>query len=259
MADALNIALVQARIAWQEPEENRRHLQSLMAGINEENDVVVLPETFTTGFLGENPVESEDMHGATLAWMLQQANKLQSVITGSVAIFENGVFRNRLLWVQPDGFVQHYDKRHLFAKAGEAGRYAAGRLRCTWSWNGWRVCPQICYDLRFPVWSRNRDDYDVLLYVANWPAPRVDAWTTLLRARAMENQSYVIGVNRVGEDANGKIYPGASAVYDPLGRAVVEAGDTETVVYARIETGMLKSIREQYPFQAEADQFHLTS
>ncbi len=259
MPDTLNIALVQAQIAWQEPEENRQHLQSLMAGIDETIDLVVLPETFTTGFLGENPVESEDMQGPTLAWMQQQANKLQSVITGSAAIFDNEVFRNRLLWVHPDGMVEHYDKRHLFAKAGESDRYAAGETRCTWDWDGWRVCPQICYDLRFPAWCRNRQDYDLLLFVANWPAPRVDAWTTLLRARAMENQSYVIGVNRVGEDANGKIYPGCSAVYDPLGRAVVEAGDGETVVYAKIEFGMLKSIRKEYPFQVEADQFELTN
>jgi predicted amidohydrolase len=162
------------------------------------------------------------------------------------------------LWVQPGGQINYYDKRHLFARAGETERYQPGTERRTWDWNGWRVCPQICYDLRFPVWSRNRGDYDLLLYVANWPAPRVDAWSTLLKARAMENQSYVIGVNRVGEDGNNKIYPGASVVLDPLGRAVVEAGQGETVVYARIEANTLRTIREQFPFQAEADPFRFT-
>lgn len=258
MRDTLNIALVQAQIAWQDPEENRRHLQSLMAGVSDATDLVVLPETFTTGFLGENPSQSEDMQGPTVAWLQQQAAKLQSVITGSVAIFENGLFHNRLLWVQPGGQINYYDKRHLFARAGETERYQPGTERRTWDWNGWRVCPQICYDLRFPVWSRNRGDYDLLLYVANWPAPRVDAWSTLLKARAMENQSYVIGVNRVGEDGNNKIYPGASVVLDPLGRAVVEAGQGETVVYARIEANTLHTIREQFPFQAEADPFRFT-
>jgi len=258
MPDCLNIALVQAQIAWQEPEENRTHLQSLMAGIDSSVDLVVLPETFTTGFLGESPTVSEKMQGPTLDWMKMQAEKLQAVITGSSAIFEGGTFRNRLLWVQPGGLVEYYDKRHLFARAGESDRYAAGDLRRTWDWNGWRVCPQICYDLRFPVWSRNRNDYDILIYVANWPAPRLDAWTTLLKARAMENQSYVIGVNRVGEDGNGKIYPGASAIYDPLGRTVVDAGDGETVTYGQINAERLRSVREEYPFQVEADEFQMT-
>jgi len=257
--DSLNIAIVQAQIAWQEPEENRLHLQSLMAGIDHTVDLVVLPETFTTGFLGESPRIAEDMQGPTLAWMKAQAEKLQANITGSVAIFEDGVFRNRLLWVQPGGLVEYYDKRHLFAKAGETDRYEAGEQRCTWDWNGWRICPQICYDLRFPVWSRNRNDYDILVYVANWPAPRLDAWSTLLKARAMENQCYVIGVNRVGEDGNGKNYPGASVIHDPLGRPVVEAGDGETVAYGQIQAEKLYSIREEYPFQVEADQFELSS
>jgi predicted amidohydrolase len=257
MPDCLNIALVQAQIAWQDPEENRRHLQSLMAGIDVATDLVVLPETFTTGFLGESPSAAEDMQGPTLDWMQNQAEKLQAVITGSVAIYHRGQFRNRLLWAQPGGVVRYYDKRHLFAKAGESERYEPGHVRNTWEWNGWRICPQICYDLRFPVWCRNQQDYDLLLFVANWPAPRVDAWSTLLKARAMENQSYVIGVNRVGEDGNGKIYPGCSAVFDPLGRPVVEAGASETVSYARIDRETLDSIRVEYPFQVEADRFQL--
>jgi omega-amidase len=259
LPETLNIALVQAQIAWQEPSENRNHLQSLMAGINERVDLIVLPETFTTGFLGESPAISEEMHGPTLEWMQSQANVHQAVITGSTAIFRDEGFVNRLLWVDPDGAVEFYDKRHLFAMAGESDRYIAGTQRRVWRWNDWRVCPQICYDLRFPVWSRNRGDYDLLIYVANWPAPRLDAWSTLLKARAMENQCYVIGVNRVGKDGNGKTYPGASCIIDPLGRPVVEAGGEETIVYGEIDIEMLRSVRKKFPFQVEADPFKMSS
>lgn len=249
------MCLVQAKLAWRKPEENRAHLAELLDGQAGQADLFILPETFTTGFLGEEG-PGESMNGPTLAWMRLLASKLGAVVTGS-AVIEDGGRRNRLLWVEPEGAVQHYDKRHLFAHAGEDRRYVAGTERKVFEYRGWRVCPQICYDIRFPVWCRNRNDYDLLLVVANWPSPRAAAWRSLLKARAIENQAYVAAVNRVGEDGNGKAYPGISVVFDPLGEALTELAADEALGFASIDLAQLRDARERLPFQREADDFEL--
>ncbi|NND44917.1 MAG: amidohydrolase [Xanthomonadales bacterium] len=253
----LRLSLVQAQLAWRDPARNRAHLESLLVEDGAAADMVVLPETFTTGFLGDGD-EAEDMHGPTVAWMQSLAAKYQAAVTGSVAIEAEGR-RNRLLWAAPGEALQHYDKRHLFSYAGEDQRYVAGAERKVFPFRGWRICPQICYDIRFPVWCRNRNDYDLLLVVANWPAPRVAAWRSLLQARAIENQAYVVAVNRVGEDGNGKSYPGNSLVFDPLGETVLDMGGEEAVGCAELELDRVRRVREELPFHREADYFEIIS
>jgi omega-amidase len=254
---APHIALLQAQLKWREPETNRRHLQQMLEQVEGPVDIAILPETFTTGFLGDPGVPEEGMDGATVRWMQELAAGRQCVVTGSVVINTPGGRRNRLLWAEPGGQVHFYDKRHLFAFGGENERYVAGRERVVWAYRGWRVCPQICYDIRFPVWCRNRADYDLLLVVANWPKRRVDAWSALLRARAIENQCYVAAVNRVGEDGNGIRYPGQSVVHDPLGAELLRLDSAETAGVAELDLEALMEIRRKLPFQADADDFTL--
>lgn len=256
-AGPVRVGLVQARLRWRAPEANREHLQALLADHLPELDLAVLPETFSTGFLGDSESSAEGMDGATVAWMRSLASEYDCVLAGSAVIATPDGLRNRLLWASPGGEVGFYDKRHLFAYAGEDQRYTAGCERKVWAWHGWRVCPQVCYDIRFPVWCRNRSDYDLLVVVANWPAPRVDAWSTLLRARAIENQCFVVGVNRVGKDGHGKDYPGQSVVLDPLGQPLLELGDEERVGSCRLEPERLREVRERLPFLADADPFEL--
>jgi predicted amidohydrolase len=256
--DLLRIGLVQAELKWREPQANREHLQQLLGSVDAELDIAIFPETFTTGFLGELS-ELEDMQGATVSWMQQLASEHGCVITGSAVMGSPEGRRNRLLWVEPEGPVHYYDKRHLFGYAGEDKRYVAGRERVLFDYRGWRILPQICYDLRFPVWCRNRSDYDLMLIVANWPSPRVDAWSTLLKARAMENQCYVAAVNRVGEDGKGNRYPGQSVVHDGLGAACAQMDADEGCAVAEISLARLRELREQLPFLRDADRFNLCS
>jgi predicted amidohydrolase len=251
----LHALLVQASLKWQRPADNRAHLDELLAGQSGPTGLVVLPETFTTGFLGDEG-EAETMNGPTVAWMQAWAERLDAVITGSVVIGDGGRY-NRLLWVEPGGQVRHYDKRHLFAPGGEDRRYSAGTERRVFNYRGWRVCPQVCYDIRFPVWCRSRGDYDLLLVVANWPSARAGAWRSLLQARAIENQCYVVAVNRVGEDGHGKRYPGGSVVFDPMGEALLELGDSEGLGAQALGLERVAAVREQLPFQRDADDFEL--
>jgi len=221
-----------------------------------------LPETFTSGFSNDAIDQAETMTGATVDWLRTQAQILGAVICGSVQLRVDDHVFNRLLWVSPDGSVQHYDKRHLFRYANEHKRYAAGHKRLIVEYKGWRICPLVCYDLRFPVFSRNRFDgnqldYDVLLYVANWPNARAWAWKTLLRARAIENLSYVAGLNRVGEDGNGLHYSGDSAVIDFLGHPVSECTDAEVVVTTTLQAAELIAHRERFPAMLDGDDFKL--
>lgn len=254
---SLRCLLVQSGLFWADAAANRQKLATIARAHAGQCDLIVFPETFTSGFLGDSADSLENMQGETLAWMKTLASEIDSVLCGSVAIgVENGTV-NRFLWVQPDGVVQFYDKHHLFAFGGENKRYVAGHERKVFHYRGWRICPQVCYDLRFPAWCRNRDDYDVLLFVANWPEPRTPAWTALLRARAIENQCYVIGVNRSGSDPRGMQYAGASAVYDPLGEAVLDLGDEEGVGSVQIELKNVLTIRSELPFQDDADNFTL--
>ena len=253
----LRCLLIQSQLFWADAAANRQALESIARGQGSDCDLIVFPETFTSGFLGDGETEPEGMDGATLEWMKTLASELDSVICGSAAISTSRGTANRFLWAQPDGEVQFYDKRHLFSFGGEDKRYIAGSDRKVFHYRGWRICPQICYDLRFPAWCRNRDDYDVLLFVANWPEPRTSAWTHLLRARAIENQCYVIGVNRSGEDPRGLEYSGGSTIYGPLGETLLDLGAGECSGSATIELARVVAIRDQLPFQLDADDFEL--
>lgn len=256
----LRVSLIQGDTLWRDPAANREMYAALARPLAGATDLVILPETFTSGFSNEAIAEAETMDGPSVAWMRALAVELGAVVTGSVQIRAGGGVYNRLLWAGPDGTVQHYDKRHLFRMAGEHERYAAGSERLLVDLQGWRVCPLVCYDLRFPVFCRNRFDggrfdYDLLLFVANWPAPRREHWRTLLRARAIENLAFVAAVNRVGTDGNGLNYAGDSAVVDFLGQPLAELALTPGVVTARLPAQALAEHRQRFPAQLDADRF----
>ena len=262
----LRISLVQGATRWHDPAGNRDYYGHLIAPLHGITDLILLPETFTSGFSNDVIDQAEGIDGPTVAWLREQSRRLGAAITGSVQIrTDEGVF-NRLFFATPDGDLQHYDKRHLFRYAKEHERYAAGRERLTVEYKGWRICPLVCYDLRFPVYSRNRFDverpsgldYDLLLYVANWPAARAYPWKTLLRARAIENLCFVAGLNRVGTDGNGLDYSGDSAVIDFLGHPLSEATDEEVVTTTTLPAAQLLAHRERFPAMLDGDAFALT-
>jgi len=256
MATELEIALVQSSLSWEDPEANRKLLAGKIAAVAESTDLICLPEMFSTGFT-MHPSNIKITEGPqTLAWMKELAGKRDAAICGSVVFQDGDMYYNRLLFVCPGGEVYTYDKRHTFTLAGENKVYAAGRSKLLLSFRGFRICPLICYDLRFPVWSRNVEGYDLLLYVANWPARRILAWDTLLRARAIENMAYCAGVNRIGTDSNGHSYNGHSAVYDSLG-ARVAYSDEETILYARLNLESLQESRDALKFLDDRDNFTL--
>ena len=265
MKDNLRISLIQAATAWHDPAANRALYGALATPLAGQTDLIVLPETFTSGFSNEALADAEGMDGPTIAWLQQLAADCGAVVTGSIQCrTAEGVY-NRLLWMRPDGSFDRYDKRHLFRMANEHERYAAGRGRLDVELHGWRVRPLVCYDLRFPVFVRNRFDveaagrfdYDLLLFVANWPAPRRHAWRTLLMARAIENLSYCVGVNRVGRDGNEVAYAGDSAVLDFVGQPMVECGAQPQVVTVTLSAAALAAHRERFPAQLDADRFEL--
>jgi omega-amidase len=255
--ESLQCLLIQTQLFWADAQANRQQLETIARDQGSDCDLIVFPETFTSGFLGDRDAEPETMEGATVAWMRALASELDCVICGCVAISTGQGKMNRFLWVHADCVIEFYDKRHLFSFGGEDKRYVAGNERKVFHYRGWRICPQICYDLRFPAWCRNRDDYDVLLFVANWPEPRTSAWTALLKARAIENQCYVIGVNRSGEDPRGLKYIGGSTVYDPLGESLLDLGTEEGSGSVTIELSKVNEIRRRLPFQQDADDFVL--
>jgi omega-amidase len=261
----LRVSLIQGDTRWHDPAGNRAYYADLIEPLHNTTDLVILPETFTSGFSNEAITDAETMEGPTVAWMRSQANSIDAAICGSVQIRSGeGVF-NRMLFVKPDGELHTYDKRHLFRYAREHERYAAGCERLTVEWKGWRICPLVCYDLRFPVYSRNRYnveregllDYDLLIYVANWPAARSYPWKTLLRARAIENLCFVAGVNRVGKDGNGLQYSGDSAIIDFLGHPLTEATDEEVVATMLLQAAPLLEHRQRFPAMLDGDQFEL--
>ncbi|WP_073112104.1 amidohydrolase [Hymenobacter daecheongensis] len=255
----LTVSFVQAALEWQDPPANRTELGRLIDEISIPTDLIALPEMFTTGFSMESAALAETMDGPTVQWMQQLAAARQAVLVGSIIIKENDRYYNRLLWVRPDGTLTHYDKRHLFGVAGETEAYTAGTERLIEEWRGWRICPLVCYDLRFPVWSRNpvQEPYDLLLYVANWPASRRTAWLTLLRARAIENLAYTMGVNCVGIDGNSLAYAGDSALLDMRGEYLVEVGNQETSITRTLRRADLEAFRERFPALHDADPFDL--
>ncbi|WP_298155178.1 amidohydrolase [Flavobacterium sp.] len=251
----MKIALMQSSLAWENAETNRKHFEEQISGINEDIDLIVLPEMFTTGFSMKPRDISETMDGETVHWMKDLAKAKDAAITGSVIITESGHFYNRLLFVLPSGEIYTYDKRHLFSLAGEDRIYTKGTNRLIIDYRGFKICPLICYDLRFPVFSRNTDHFDLLLYVANWPKPRMAAWDILLQARAIENMCYTIGVNRVGEDNNGLEYAGHSQAFDFIGNPLTTISEKETVLIATLEKGPMLEVRSKLPFLNDRDDF----
>lgn len=253
----LRVTMIQTALAWQDPAANRAAFAGHFRGLVGHTDLIVLPEMFTTGFSMDAARLAETMDGPTVGWMREEAAALGCAITGSLIIRDGDRHYNRMLWVAPDGAVRHYDKRHLFRMAGEQEHYAAGARRITVEYKGWRICPLVCYDLRFPVWSRNRGDYDLLLYVANWPARRSLAWKTLLRARAIENVAYVVGVNRIGSDGNGASYAGDSVALDFLGQPLAGDRGGDFAETAVLDRDLLQSWRASFPVHLDADEFRI--
>ena len=262
----LRLTLVQGATRWHDAAANRAYYRELLLGRGETGDLVVLPEMFLTGFTNATDSQAETMDGPGVAWMQERAAELDAVVTGSLVIRrDDGRCVNRLVWARPDGSLDTYDKRHLFRMAGEHHHYAAGEMPLTAELHGWRIRPLVCYDLRFPVWSRNRRlqgarggmEYDLVLLVANWPAPRRLAWRTLLRARAIENLAYCAGVNRVGTDGNDVAYAGDSAVIDALGSPLVDLGTQEQVVTVTLDPAPLLEHRERFPAWMDADAYRI--
>jgi predicted amidohydrolase len=252
----LDVTLVQQPLAWHDAATNRARFTELLAPLAGRTDLVVLPEMFTTGFTMHAAEFAEDMAGATVEWLRSTAARLGAVVAGSLIVADDG-YRNRLLWARPDGTLAAYDKRHLFRMAREHEHYAPGERRVVVDLHGWRVLLQVCYDLRFPVFSRNRGDYDLALYVANWPSARRYAWSTLLRARAIENLCCVVGVNRVGRDGHGVEYAGDSLALDPIGQPLAELGDAPAVTQVTFSAESLAAHRRRFPAHLDADPFRL--
>lgn len=258
MQEQLKIAIVQSDLIWHNPKQNRDNFTNKIIQINHSVDVIVLPEMFTSGFTMQPEHVAETMQGTTVKWMKEIAKKTNSAICGSLVILENNNHYNRFVFVTPDGNIEYYDKRHTFTLAGEDKVYKAGKNKLIIDYKGWKICPLVCYDLRFPVWARNTENYDLLLYVANWPKPRVNAWNTLLKARAIENMSYCIGVNRVGLDNNKHEYSGHSAAYDGLGETMTSINpNIEQIEVVTLENKHLELIRRKLKFLEDRDSFTL--
>lgn len=251
--ETLEVTLIQSDIVWEQPAANLEIYNKLLKGVGK-TDLIVFPEMFTTGFSMQPARLKETMDGNTVHWMKQVALQKKAAVTGSVIIEEQGNYYNRCLWITPDGNLAHYDKRHLFTMGGEHDHYTAGHQRIVAEHMGWRFCPLVCYDLRFPVWSRNTGNYDVLLYMTNWPASRHHVWKSLLVARAIENQAYCIGVNRTGVDGNGINYRGDSALIDPKGFATY-LGSAAKVETFRLSFSELQHFRKVFPVLNDRDKF----
>ncbi|MBW1890304.1 MAG: amidohydrolase [Deltaproteobacteria bacterium] len=250
----LNVTIIQCELAWEDPAANLSFFNRCFDRSMQPTDLVVLPEMFTTGFSMNARVLAQEMNGAAVEWIRNTSATHHVDITGSIIVREEGRHYNRLLWAKPDGSLHIYDKKHLFRMSGEHEVYSAGSQRITVELKGWNIRPFICYDLRFPSWTRNAgNQYDVAVYVANWPAPRSMHWRTLLKARAIENQSYVIGVNRVGQDGNGLPYDGNSSIIDPLGTVLYQQKDEPSIHTASLSYETLTAYRESFPAWMDAD------
>jgi predicted amidohydrolase len=250
----MKTAVIQAPLVWEDAAANREYFQRKIDQLTN-IDLIVLPEMFSSGFTMQPSAVAEKMDGMTVIWMQAIAKARNCAVTGSIVIEEDGHFYNRLLFVFPSGAHDYYDKRHLFTLAGEDKAYTAGKDRLIVNYMGWKICPLICYDLRFPVFARNNENYDLLIYVANWPQPRINAWDILLIARAVENMSYVIGVNRIGEDQNKHRYVGHSQVIDAMGNYVAEPSEGEAVIVAMLDKSEQDQIRTKLAFLDDRDDF----
>jgi omega-amidase len=253
----MKIALIQSSLFWEDPKKNRNAFEEKINTVSEGVDLIVLPEMFTTGFTMQPNVVAETMQGETVIWLTSLAKAKNTAIMGSLVIAENGNFYNRLLFVFPSGEIQFYDKKHLFTLAGEDKVYTSGSQKLIIEYKGWKICPLVCYDLRFPVFSRNVEEYDLLIYVASWPKTRINAWDALLKARAIENMSYAIGVNRIGEDNNNFQYNGHSQVVNFLGDYLLEPIETKGVFIVELNKAELLLTRKKLDFLSDQDPFVL--
>jgi len=255
----MKVALIQSSLFWENPTANRSYFEQKINAIKEQVDLIVLPEMFTTGFTMNPSAVAETMQGETIMWLQSLAKAKNSAITGSLIIAANNNYYNRLVFVFPSGEIQFYNKRHLFTLAGEDKVYTAGKEKRIIEYKGFKICPLICYDLRFPVFARNVEDYDLLIYVANWPKTRTNAWDILLQARAVENMCYAIGVNRIGLDANNFEYVGHSQGVDFLGNYILEPQENEGVFIAELNKERLLESRNKLGFLNDRDSFELES
>ena len=253
----LTFHIFQTTLYWKDKEKNLQNLDRLISNISE-TDIILLPEMFNTAFCPKSNYLAESMNSTTVNWMKKISIQKKCAISGSLMIEENGKIYNRLVWISKNGKISTYDKRHLFSLVNENEFLSKGEKRIIIEEQGWKICPLICYDLRFPVFSRNNIDYDILIYLANWPVKRIDAWDTLLKARSIENQSYTIGVNRIGNDGNGIAFNGHSKVFDAFGKELISANeDSEEVIQAEISSHDLKLKRRQMNFLKDRDKFIL--
>ena len=272
MNQQLTISTIQTTLHWENKEANRQMLEQKISSIRDKTEIVILPEMFSTGFSMKPAALAETMEGETVQWMKKIASEKKIILTGSIIVEENENYFNRLIWMLPNGKYGYYDKRHRFAFAGEDQYYTAGNKRLIASVKGWKINLQVCYDLRFPVWARQTSpsnslskgegeiatpEYDVLIYVANWPERRNTAWKTLLQVRAIENQSYVVGVNRVGKDGNDIYHSGDSMIIDPLGEILYQKKDEEDIFTISLNKEHLQNVREKFPFWKDADEFQI--
>lgn len=258
MTDLIPVTFLQLDTIWENPEQNRKNISGILDGKDLSGHILVLPEMFTTGFTMSPEKVAEEMNGTSVKWMQKQAELQKCVMMGSLVINTNTGFMNRLIWVRPDGELQFYDKRHLFRMGEEDAYYQAGNRQVIFEYLGWRIRPLICYDLRFPVWSRNKSNYDLLIYVANWPESRRKVWLSLLVARALENQVYVVGVNRVGMDGRNLSYSGDSVVIDPRGEVLIgPEPNREGINSAMLSLKKLRDFQEKFPVHLDADDFQI--
>ncbi len=251
----MKVALIQTALHWENPQANRNHFEKLIVSISEKVDLIVLPEMFSTGFTMHPKDVAESMSGDTIVWLKALAKSKEAAIVGSLVIKENDRFYNRLVFVFPSGEIKTYDKKHLFTLAGEQKTYTAGNEKLIVEYMGFKICTLICYDLRFPVFSRNTEDYDALIYVANWPKPRTNAWDILLRARAVENQCFAIGVNRIGVDNNNQEYVGHTQIIDCLGDYVLEPQENEGIFIVYLDKNKTLNTRSKLDFLSDRDPF----
>ncbi len=257
MADNnLRVTLIQSNLHWENIDANLSMFDEKISSV-ENTDLILLPEMFSTGFSMKPELFAEEMGGRTIEWMKNISSKKNVVLCGSVMIKDSGKYFNRLIWMQPDGNFFTYDKRHLFRMGEENNHYSRGDKKLIVEWKGWKICPLVCYDLRFPVWSRNAENYDLLLYVANWPERRIQAWKSLLIARAIENQCYTIGLNRVGGDGNKIFHSGDSSVIDMKGEILFQKTNNEIIHTIELSKSNLDSYRKEFPVLLDKDEFEL--
>lgn len=258
MASKLNVSCIQTELAWENIDQNLKQFSDKLNQVSEDTELIILPEMFTTGFTMNAQEMAEAMDGKSFCWMKEQSSKHNKIIIGSIIIKEDKKYYNRCISMFPNGEYYTYDKGHLFRMEKENKDFTKGKSKTIFKYNDWRVCTLICYDLRFPIWSRNRDEYDLLIYIACWPESRREVWNTLLKARAIENQTYVIGVNRIGNDGEGITYSGDTVVINPKGQIITQANDyKDEIINAELSLDELKQFREKFPVTLDADNFKI--